>query len=46
MEDIIDMFGGHIPEEPALKRDLSGGNFGVKLDSKKMPEALKDGTVS
>lgn len=46
MEDIIDMFGGHIPEEPAVKRDLSGGNFGVKLDSKKMPEALKDGTVS
>jgi beta-glucosidase len=46
MEDLMDMFGGHIPEEPAEKRDFSGGNFGVKLDKKKMPEALKDGTVN
>ena len=44
--DIIDMFGSHIPEEPVEKRDFSGGNFGVKLSPKKMPEALKDGTVS
>ena len=46
MEDIAAMFGGHIPEEPAVKRDFSGGNFGVKLNPEKMPEALKDGTVS
>jgi beta-glucosidase len=38
-----DMFGGHIPEEP--KPVWGGGNWGLKLDSKKMPEALKDGTV-
>ena len=43
---LIDMFGGHIPEEPAPKRDFNGGNFGVKLSSEKMPEALKDGTVT
>jgi len=42
--DNMGMFGGHIPEEPAPAR---GGfsDFGVKLDPKKMPEALKDGTV-
>lgn len=39
------MFGGHIPEEPAQAREGGGGDFGVKLDVKKMPEALKDGTV-
>ena len=39
------MFGGHIPEEPAPPRfDFS--DFGVKLDPKKMAEALKDGTVN
>lgn len=42
----IDMFGGHIPEEPAPKHDFNGGNWGVKLSPEKMPEALKDGTVS
>jgi beta-glucosidase len=41
-----DMFGGHIPEEPARERGGGGGSFGVKLDPKKMPEALKDGTVN
>lgn len=46
MGDIADMFGGHIPEEPARKFDMSGGNWGVKLSPKKMPEALKDGTVT
>jgi beta-glucosidase len=46
MADVADMFGGHIPEEPAQKEDGGGGNWGVKLDKKKMPEALKDGTVS
>ena len=45
MEDMADMFGGHIPEEPVEKPDSGGGNWGVKLDKKKMPEALKDGTV-
>ena len=39
------MFGGHIPEEPARVRE-GGGDFGVKLNPEKMPEALKDGTVS
>jgi len=46
MDVVADMFGGHIPEEPDQKPDFSGGNFGVNLDSKKMPEALKDGTVN
>jgi beta-glucosidase len=42
---MADMFGGHIPEEPApTPPDLSG--FGAKRDLKKMPEALKDGTVN
>ena len=40
-----DMFGGHIPEEPAPKHE-GGGNWGVKLSPEKMPEALKDGTVT
>ncbi len=44
-EDNMDMFGGHIPEEPAPK-PAGFGDFGVKLDPKKMSEALKDGTVS
>ncbi len=39
------MFGGHLPEEPAPE-GFSGGDFGVRLDAKKMPEALRDGTVS
>ncbi|UWZ83384.1 beta-glucosidase [Occallatibacter riparius] len=45
MGDIGDMFGGHIPEEPK-PAGFGGGNWGVKLDPKKMPEALKDGTVT
>ena len=45
--DIGDMFGGHIPEEPAPKGNFGGGdNFGVKLNPEKMPQALKDGTVT
>jgi beta-glucosidase len=44
--DIGDMFGGHIPEEPAPKGGGGGGNFGVKLNPEKMPEALKDGSVT
>ncbi|MGA7244801.1 MAG: glycoside hydrolase family 3 C-terminal domain-containing protein, partial [Terracidiphilus sp.] len=39
------MFGGHIPEEPAPKRD-GMGDFGVKLSPEKMSQALKDGTVT
>jgi beta-glucosidase len=46
MADMMDMFGGHIPEEPAPPRGGGMGDFGVKLDPKKMPEALKDGTVT
>jgi beta-glucosidase len=44
-EDMGDMFGGHIPEEPFPPRE-NFGNWGVKLDQKKMPAALKDGTVT
>ncbi len=45
MGDIMESFFGHIPEEPKL--DSGGfGDFGVKLNPKKMPEALKDGTVT
>ena len=43
--DPMIMFGGHIPEEPAPVREGTG-DFGVKLDPKKMPAALKDGTVN
>jgi beta-glucosidase len=44
-EQIASMFGGHIPEEPA-RRFRGGSDFGVKLDPKKMSEALGDGTVT
>jgi beta-glucosidase len=40
-----DMFGGYIPEEPK-PGPWGGGDFGVKLDPKKMPEALQDGSVN
>ncbi|MGD0127981.1 MAG: glycoside hydrolase family 3 C-terminal domain-containing protein [Terriglobia bacterium] len=44
--DTIDaMFGGHLPEEPAPP-PFDFSDFGKKLDAKKMPEALKDGTVT
>ena len=46
IEANTDMFGGHIPEEPAPKSDGGGGNWGVKLSPEKMPEALKNGTVT
>jgi beta-glucosidase len=45
MAEIMAMFGGHIPEEPAPERG-GFGDFGVKLDPKKMADALKDGTVN
>jgi beta-glucosidase len=45
MADMMEMFGGHIPEEPAPARgDM--GDFGVKLAPEKIAEALKDGTVT
>ncbi len=43
-DDLSGAFGGHIPEEPAPEQG-GGGNWGVKLNPEKMPEALKDGTV-
>lgn len=45
MDDMMAMFGGHIPEEPAPERGGGAGNFGVKLNPEKMEQALKDGTV-
>ena len=45
MAGIMSMFGGHIPEEPAPERG-GPGDFGTKLDPKKMADALKDGTVN
>jgi beta-glucosidase len=45
MGDLMESFFGSIPEEPKpAPGDL--GDFGKKEDSKKMPEALKDGTVN
>lgn len=45
MDDMMAMFGSHIPEEPPQARE-STGDFGVKLNPEKMPQALKDGTVN
>jgi beta-glucosidase len=45
MEGLMAMMGGHIPEEPPPAMG-NFGDFGVKLDPKKMQEALKDGTVT
>ena len=45
MADMMEGFFGHVPEEP--KRTMGNlGDFGKKEDPKKMPEALKDGTVN
>src|SRR5271157_279351 len=38
-------FGGRLPEEPA-PAGFEMGDFGVKVDAKKMPQALKDGAVT
>ncbi len=45
MGDMMDGFFGHLPEEPR-PAPFAGGSFGVKLNPKKMPEGLKDGTVT
>jgi len=39
-----DMYGGHMPEEPKAASS-NDGDSGTKPETKKMPEALKDGTV-
>jgi beta-glucosidase len=39
-----DMYGGHMPEEPKAAPS-NDGDSGTKPETKKMPEALKDGTV-
>ena len=45
MDEIMAMFGGHIPEEPAPSRPVIG-DFGLKLNPEKMKTALQDGTVT
>jgi len=39
-----DMYGGHMPEEPKVAPS-NDSNSGTKPETKKMPEALRDGTV-
>src|SRR5215469_8938843 len=39
-----DMYGGHMPEEPKAAPS-NDNDSGTKPETKKMPEALKDGTV-
>ncbi len=46
MGDMMEGFFAHLPEEPKPVMEGIGGDFGLKLSPKKMPEALKDGTVS
>ena len=45
MGDMMEGFFGYIPEEPKPAMG-NFGDFGKKEDPKKMPEALKDGTVN
>ncbi len=45
MAGFMESFFGHIPEEPP-PAPMDFGDFGKKEDAKKMPEALKDGTVT
>jgi beta-glucosidase len=42
---LTDMYGGHIPEEP-MPESSNAVDAGTKFVPKKMPEALKDGTVT
>jgi len=45
MDAMLEGFFGHLPEEPP-PAGMNTSDFGKKLDPKKMPEALKDGTVN
>jgi beta-glucosidase len=45
MGETMESFFGYIPEEPKPAM-MNMGDFGKKEDPKKMPEALKDGTVN
>jgi beta-glucosidase len=45
MDAMLESFFGHLPEEPP-PAGMNISDFGKKLDAKKMPEALKDGTVN
>jgi beta-glucosidase len=45
MGDFLEGFFGRLPEEPR-PAPFDMGDFGLKVDPRKMPEALKDGTVS
>ena len=45
IKEMMAMFGGHIPEEPAPQPGAPG-DFGLKLNHERMPQALKDGTVT
>ena len=45
MAGMMEGFFGHIPEEPPPAM-MNMGDFGRKEDPRKMPEALKDGTVN
>jgi beta-glucosidase len=44
-DDVMEGFFGFVPEEPK-PGPMGMSDFGKKEDPKKMPEALKDGTVS
>jgi beta-glucosidase len=43
--DMTDMYGGHVPEEPTPANSNVAGTYS-KFIPKKMPQALKDGTVT
>lgn len=45
LENIMAMFGGHIPEEPPPP-PFNAGDFGKKLSVERMKEALRNGDVS
>jgi beta-glucosidase len=45
MAGMLEGFFGHLPEEP-VPPGMNISDFGMKEDPKKMPEALKDGTVN
>jgi beta-glucosidase len=46
MEDMMQMFGGHIPEEPAKPVDMPIGGPAKKTPPERLPEAMKNGTVT